>query len=1096
MSSSDKSIDLTSPEAVVSSPIAPVKYVSPGDYEIPSETVVDPTIEIVAPDLSAEIKIDPGTTAFISPVDMDSFTEIIGSGFGIPGPAPTPTPVFTPIITTVDPGSILPPLGGSGPTPLPTVTPGGSGLTIIGLGPTLSTDMYFAESPDLFIGPTEFFDGAEYNAHKVSGKAQYIDTNLIKNSNDNFRNLLGGNYSLHQRPNPLGEGIDFKYIFNEMTATAKRTTAKRKEIKLTVSGNPIEVVSFHRDTTKVNNRALDTLNIDVLLVSDNRTLIETDENWRRFIVGGRYNNTDYRGITVNSGGEEMVFECYKPFELQNIKTIVHDMKDVGHGVDYYELTAHTNYELRDYERYVSDNFNSLSIPNYYSMMYRTNTEFFPPRPNHVKEYYSLNGVFRGVDISDPVVTPYPPPEEFHRLDVETIDAYLGDTNYTDRTVITKKYLNTFTKTSFTPEIKQKIIRNNANILFPHGIEAGLNNYKTRVPYYNSIKIPNRNEFFVAKESKGADKNLKNIFNNLINNEASTIFCNMLKKHFVEQDTIQGLETKNYVVNSHEASQFDESTKKIGFTESVSNTNIKYIDLYESLVDEYEQEISDLGLSLLPSTLPSNEPKYYYDCLAVNSNDKDYRMHKSIPTLKLLNNLVSLANTSMWKEKISPFPLDGSTEINEYFVKDFLDNAGKNRYSETIGHRIEKIEINNLDSNNRSTPIQNILIMKNDPKPEAQYLRDNYEYIDTQIKKGSTYSYNIYEYKIVMGYRYKIIDPITTRSLDKAYTLPEGTAYCLEFYDPSTLEAADSRFSTIPALIDEEAPFFTDAQIISPHKYLAQVRLQIEPVYRIYEIPMLSKTVTNTDHPPHPLEVSPYQRKDDSQIIGFHLLKENFSTHDFPAGLSEEEDIDIQKYLNSQNLVDGEQIQSEAKSKTRYIEVYRIDKKPNSLRDFNNALVATKDLILDTKKQDISVCSDCFYEEKIKTNTKLYYTFRIVTSGNIKGSFTPIFEAELIDDGNYKYANFNRIELNNLNPKKVYNQPSKKIKKLLQMIPAPGQTLINTDGIDFSAPSEEQLENIQVGNTTDSIWDKKFKLRLTSKKTGKKIDLNVTYKLRR
>ena len=78
------------------------------------------------------------------------------------------------------------------------------------------------------------------------------------------------------------------------------------------------------------------------------TLIETDENWRRFIVGGRYNNTDYRGITVNSGGEEMVFECYKPFELQNIKTIVHDMKDVGHGVDYYELTAHTqimNFEI-------------------------------------------------------------------------------------------------------------------------------------------------------------------------------------------------------------------------------------------------------------------------------------------------------------------------------------------------------------------------------------------------------------------------------------------------------------------------------------------------------------------------------------------------------------------------------------------------------------------------------------------------------------------------------------------------------------------------------------------------------------------------------
>jgi len=35
-------------------------------------------------------------------------------------------------------------------------------------------------------------------------------------------------------------------------------------------------------------------------------------------------------------------------------------------------------------------------------------------------------------------------------------------------------------------------------------------------------------------------------------------------------------------------------------------------------------------------------------------------------------------------------------------------------------------------------------------------------------------------------------------------------------------------------------------------------------------------------------------------------------------------------------------------------------------------------------------------------------------------------------------------------------------------------------------------NVDIGTAADLIWDKTFKIRLTSKKTGKKIDLNVTY----
>ena len=54
----------------------------------------------------------------------------------------------------------------------------------------------------------------------------------------------------------------------------------------------------------------------------------------------------------------------------------------------------------------------------------------------------------------------------------------------------------------------------------------------------------------------------------------------------------------------------------------------------------------------------------------------------------------------------------------------------------------------------------------------------------------------------------------------------------------------------------------------------------------------------------------------------------------------------------------------------------------------------------------------------------------------------------------------------------------------------------TKDADFSENSYTQLENVNIGSTDleDPIWGKTFKLRLTSKKTGKKIDLNITYNL--
>ena len=75
-------------------------------------------------------------------------------------------------------------------------------------------------------------------------------------------------------------------------------------------------------------------------------------------------------------------------------------------------------------------------------------------------------------------------------------------------------------------------------------------------------------------------------------------------------------------------------------------------------------------------------------------------------------------------------------------------------------------------------------------------------------------------------------------------------------------------------------------------------------------------------------------------------------------------------------------------------------------------------------------------------------------------------------------------------------PSKKFKKLFQLRPNLSQVDFDDSAVTYmDQRAIEQIDNLQVGTAEKLIWDKKFKIRLTSKKTNKKIDLNFTYKLK-
>ena len=133
-------------------------------------------------------------------------------------------------------------------------------------------------------------------------------------------------------------------------------------------------------------------------------------------------------------------------------------------------------------------------------------------------------------------------------------------------------------------------------------------------------------------------------------------------------------------------------------------------------------------------------------------------------------------------------------------------------------------------------------------------------------------------------------------------------------------------------------------------------------------------------------------------------------------------------------------------------------------------------------------------DDIQPNRKYYYMFRVVdVHGNVSNP-SPIFEVEMVDDGGTVYLIQNIIELEEPNTKEV----SKSLKKYLQIKPTFQQSLLNVPPSDKPTPSAFDYGetgssgDIKLGLAQEAVWGKKFKIRITSKSSGKQIDLNVTF----
>ena len=279
------------------------------------------------------------------------------------------------------------------------------------------------------------------------------------------------------------------------------------------------------------------------------------------------------------------------------------------------------------------------------------------------------------------------------------------------------------------------------------------------------------------------------------------------------------------------------------------------------------------------------------------------------------------------------------------------------------------------------------------------------------------------------------------------------------------------------------------------EWQAQYKIAMKPATRIVKVPYFTASGIVLSNPPPPPEVSitPYRAINNNLLFSFDA---NFTKQEaIPVAIEPGEKELIEGYYSMQDVIPGRKITFESDDIPALFQVYRLDSPPNSYSDFaGNFRADVSTLIPDPEK--VIRATSATYVESLQPNIKYYYTFRTIDFHGNPSNPTVVYEIELVDDGGAVYPLIQTYEF----PIIDTHTSSIAMKKLIEIIPSLNQVtakndqnIVDAEGVAYESPTD--VGDIRLGSEdlVDPIWDKTFKIRLTSKKTGKKIDFNVTFK---
>jgi hypothetical protein len=368
--------------------------------------------------------------------------------------------------------------------------------------------------------------------------------------------------------------------------------------------------------------------------------------------------------------------------------------------------------------------------------------------------------------------------------------------------------------------------------------------------------------------------------------------------------------------------------------------------------------------------------------------------------------------------------------------------GKEAYNETIIYEIVK-----SSPTTGAEPLQRIFIPNTDKLNVLNY-------IDTQVKYDKEYTYEIFAHNLIVGTQYEYREGV----LGQTYIPTMGYAPALAvhekeftvFYEPSL------KIARLP--IYKQAARILDAAPVWPH-----------------------------------VDLIPYKGVSDQFLIN---LNSNTGDYDLqPIIINERDAIFVRNFRNSRQLLPGEPINFKSDDPVQHFEIYRMDTPPSSYEDFAGHLLTVE------VSQNATAIS---YVDNISPNQKYYYTFRAVDVHQNRSNPTEIYQVEIVEFDGMMFFYTSIYNLNDPLNNNNNVSSTRSLKRYLKINPNFIQSLINYEDTfaNTSTPDATAYDagTMVLGQQAEgSVWSsatnqRKFKIRVTSKNSGRKFDLNLTCKV--
>ena len=319
--------------------------------------------------------------------------------------------------------------------------------------------------------------------------------------------------------------------------------------------------------------------------------------------------------------------------------------------------------------------------------------------------------------------------------------------------------------------------------------------------------------------------------------------------------------------------------------------------------------------------------------------------------------------------------------------------------------------------------------------------DIMRYADTQVKYDRDYTYEIFAHQLIVGtsYQYRNFNVLS----------PSGDEMMRQISNQAALFIVD-----------------------------------FEPSLQIARLPIFNQTVKILDNAPVFPDVSivPFKGVTDRVIIN---LNGNMGTYELDPIVITDADADfIKNYRDARGLSSTDPILYESDDPVSEFEVYRTTDAPYSYADFSNNLLRTV---------SSDVATSVSFIDDISPNTKYYYTFRSIDVHGNRSNPTEVYVIELVEYDGMIFFNQSIYEFGDVNYNNV--KTSRSFKRYFQINPNLIQSLIDYEKTfpDGDTSSALKATSVSVGRADTPVWDKRFKIRITSKNSGKKFDINFTCK---